>query len=126
MSSKYVNETGPGYLGIIKLSSYSLEIPFGAWPDYEWRTEDDLWVVDDDRGLAVVDEEPDEAFAKAHVSVVNVGPGVCVPARAVRNLLEVDAGCDVRIYRRDAGGMLVVPASPDPMLASDGGERNGE
>jgi len=126
MSSKYVNDTGPGYLGIIKLAHYSLEIPFGAWPDYDWRTDDDLWVVDDDRGLGIVDKEPDDPITEARVKVVNVGPGVCVPARAVRNLLEVEAGSDVRIYQRDAGGMLVVPASPDPMLAADGGGNDDE
>jgi len=126
MSSKYTNETGPGYLGIIKLTHYSLEIPFGVWPDYDWRTDDDLWVVKNDNGLGIVDEEPENPISNARVKVVNVGPGVCVPARAVREQLDVSPGSDVRIYRRDCGGMLVVPADPDPMLATDGGTPHHE
>jgi len=122
--SKYVNETGDGYLGIIKPTQYSISIPFGMWDGYDWETDDKLWIEDDDRGLAIVEQEPDEPVAKSWVKVVGPSPNVKVPARAVRKLLPISPGEDVRIYRRDDGAMLVVPADPDPLISKDGGSND--
>jgi hypothetical protein len=119
--SKYVNETGEGYLGIVRLGGYSLNISIGAWTNYDWRKGDDLWVVDDGPGLSIVDEEPDDPLGQARAFKYNVGAGVKVSARLVRQTLDIPPSVDVRIYRRDDGGMRVVPAHPDPMLATDGG-----
>lgn len=120
--SKYVNETGEGYLGIIKLSDYHLSIPFGAWPEYQWEIGDDLWAIDQEDGFAIVDEEPDEdPLGMPYVKIVSVGPCVKVPTKVARGNVDVPPHADIRIYRHESGGMHIVPADPDPMLVTDGG-----
>lgn len=123
--SKYTNPTGPGYLGIYKLSDGSGQIPIGVWEQIPWRSDDDLWIIEEQlhgqQVIAVVDEEPDEAICTTEAKKVTVGTSVKIPRRAIEQMDPVPNE-EIRVYERDQGGFWVVPRTPDPMLATDGGE----
>ncbi len=116
---KYINPTGEGYLGVYKLSHYSLGIPFGAWPEYTWRVDDDVHVTDADVGIAIVDEKPDDLLGMADVQLTGQGPVLRIPTKAIRRHVSVPPHGDVRVYRYGNGGMQVVPATADPFVDGD-------
>lgn len=120
--SKYINPTAEGYLGVYKLSRYSLEIPFGAWTQYNWRIGDDIRCVPESQGFAIVDTQPADYITTATIRVSSVGPCIRVPPTVVRQTIDIPPHADVRVYEHDSGGMHVVQADPDPMLVTDGGE----
>lgn len=125
--SKYVNETGDGYLGIWASSRWTVKINIGTFDHIDWRSDDDVWVVDADQGIAVVDEPPAETvtkadgyLTKANVTRTAVGRAVKVPARALRQLEGFAPDQDLRGYRRDGHDLVLVPAQHDPFVEEGG------
>jgi hypothetical protein len=120
-SSKYTNPTGPGYLGIWTTHRWSVTICVGTLDQIEWQPGDQVYVIDDDHGIAVVDSEPDEYLDEVTVKRKGAAVAIGVPSNAMRELDGFEAGDDVRAYDRSAGGIRIVPADNDPMLVTDGG-----
>lgn len=121
--SQYVNPTGDGYLGVWGTSSWSAEISIGTYEHITWRSDDDVYVVDDPNGIALVDEPPETTvslaegyLARARVRKATVGTSVQVPSRGLRELEGFEPGDDIRGYDRDGGGIVLVPATADPFV----------
>lgn len=122
----HVNETGEGYLGVVRLDGYHCKVAVTTLP-FQWAAGDEPLVVDDSNGLAVVDDS-DGGDGLDHARVRAGDPGndrLHVPARIVRKSLDVPPRADVRLYERD-GRLRIVPADPDPMLVTDGGKTYGQ
>lgn len=121
MSSKYVVPTGPGYQGRYSLADYSLKISIGVNTCVDWTSADTVYCREDPTGGLAIVEDPHAGryISQADVRKEGVGTVVQVPARAVRELAVSSKG-DVRVYARDEGGLLVVPAENDPMVSAEG------
>lgn len=119
--SKYVNETGDGYLGVGAVSeSRSVGFGVGMFP-VEWDGNTVVWAIREEPGVAIVEAEPDEYLAQYNVSKGwrnSPGPSLSLGGR-VLDALDVEAGDDVRAYEREEGGLLLVPADPDPFVEGD-------
>lgn len=115
MSNPYVVPTGPGYLGIAKVSGGSCGFGVGML-QFE-RDDTRVWAAEEPPGVAIVDEEPAETIAEYNLSHTPSGPGhsLTVGSQAL-SCLDVENGDDVRLYERDGGGVVLVPANPDPFL----------
>lgn len=129
MSSKYTVETGPGYLGVWKADRYRAEISIGTYEDLPWRSDDHVVAVDHPDGIAVVEASHVDAVEGERITDLSVhkntvGTNVSLPARVGRLIDGLEPDGDVRGYRLDTEGFVVVAADDDPMLdrGDDGGE----
>lgn len=117
--SKYVRETGAGYLGVHRVGTQSLEIHLGQAP-VTWPANTEVPAVATDRGVALLppDADPSEPITEIRITTrASSGPYLTVKA-AVCNALSVTSGDDVRLYERpDGPGLLLVPAATDPLCA---------
>lgn len=113
MSSKYVVETGEGYVGIFRARRWTIRVnvsPIDPAPDssvYAIAAGDrQVHITTDSDAGAVLDERTatDTGFVEFGLPVADH--------------LEVDDGDDVRLYE-DGTGLLAVPASDDPRLQTD-------
>lgn len=118
MSNPYVIETGPGYLGVSKISGGSCGFGVGMLP-FE-RVDTRVWTAEEPPGVAIVDEEPSNPIAEYNLSHTPSGPGhsLTVGSRSLSRI-DVEDGDDVRLYERDGGGVVLVPADPDPFVQDD-------
>lgn len=117
--SKYVRETGAGYLGVHRVGTQSLEIHLGQAP-VAWSADTEVPAVATEQGVALLppDAEPAEPITEIRITTrASSGPYLTVKA-AVCNVLGVTPGDDVRLYERpDGSGLLLVPAAADPLCA---------
>ena len=114
MASKYVVETGPGYLGVYRTFSNSVAISYGAWPQINWRSDTHNVVAVDAEGIpgyqlvATCDLEDEDLVCD------------CLVPKVLEALDGFEPGEEIRVYDYDDGrGLTVVPADPDPMLSED-------
>lgn len=120
----YVIPTGPGYLGVASVgSSRTAAFGVGMWP-VDWNGDTEVYAVSEPPGIAVFESEhrPPEFVAIYGVSKGwrnSPGPTLTISGAALE-LLGVEHGDDVRAYRRDAGGAVLVAAADDPFLEGDG------
>lgn len=122
--SKYVNPTGPGYQGVAKVGDpLAVQLSVGMY-DVEWDGNTEVYAVIEHPGIALFasDHRPPEFIRTLDVTVPmgSEGPKVGLPGSVLAQL-DVDPGDDVRVYRRELGGLYVVPADPDPFLEADDG-----
>lgn len=121
---EYVNPTGPGYQGIARVTErLSTTLSVGMF-DVGWDGTTEVYAVVEEPGIALfeADHRPPEFIKTLDVTVPSgsLGPKIGL-SRPVLAPLDVDVGDDVRIYRRELGGLYVVPAEPDPFLEDDDG-----
>lgn len=116
---KYVNPTGPGYLGTYTDTGRSVSVPIGAWEDITWTSDDQLWAVLEElnrsKVVAIVDEEPSDSLCEANVQEKGKGTQVIVTTKMLDSMYPT-CGNEIRLYRRAAGGIYVVPRQNDPTL----------
>lgn len=116
----YVVPTGPGYLGVATVGAgYTAAFGVGMWP-VDWRGGTEVYAVVEPPGIALFasDHRPAEFITTYKVSKGwrnSPGPTLSI-AGAALEVLGVEQGDDVRAYRRDGGGVLLVRAADDPFL----------
>lgn len=115
--SKYVNPTGPGYAGTYGVRHASIPINLGML-DVDWDFTEPVFATSVADGIALVQGEVDAigcgmALNRSRDPVLSIHSKAC-------SALGVGEGDDVRVYQREAGGLLLVDADDDPRV---GGER---
>jgi len=120
----YVVATGEGYLGRYSVTpDRTVTLGHGVCEHLGWGPGEPIYFRTVAEGVAIVQEQPDSYL---------VGHATTDPATAQHRInvrtaaleeLGVAAGDDVRVYERDAGGVVLVPADDDPRVATDGGVR---
>lgn len=122
MTSKYVVETGDGYVGIYAVGSDGVDIGGPALRPIGLEVGDQTYVVDGEdrieihRDRSTVEGEPTVSY---QVSKHSGHMTVCLRPHAITPL-DVEPGDDVRVYDRD-DRLVVVRADDDPFV-DDGGE----
>lgn len=110
--SKYVNPTGEGYVSTHTVRHCSVSISVGML-DLDWTPQDRVYAFETAEGVALVTEKPADVLAKTQVAdecrMVHLPQAVC-------EALAVSKNDDVRVYQRDAGGLLLVDADDDPRV----------
>lgn len=117
----YTVPTGDGYLGVWQAHRFHVEISIGTFPEFDWTENDDVYAIDvDGPGLAIVRHNgpgrPEGFLDEAPVRHSSCGTSIGVTAKALRQLDGLENGADVRAYKRDEGGMTLVPAREDPFV----------
>lgn len=117
--SKYVRDTGPGYLGRHSISDGTAQITISG-SDLPWEDGDYVHAIRPDTGIALVRTLPDHLESLGRYRVCeDWGLFVTISGRPLRELGLRD-GEDVRVYERAGQGLLVVPAEADPTLDGKG------
>lgn len=122
--SNYVNPTGPGYQGVHVVSAgYGVTLSVGMF-DVDWQDGTEVYVVFEDDGVALFasDRAPPSYVRMLSVSKAAgaQGPSLTLSGTDLAPL-EVDPGDDVRVYKREAGGLLLVARADDPFVEVDDG-----
>lgn len=125
--SKYINPTAPGYQGVYRVSK-DVQISLGTLP-VDWEVDQTVYVIEDGPGVSVVAKEPASPLKTVSIKPGNTSSGGrqwgTILRFRIQEFIDVDEGDDIRAYKRTAGGLRLVPANPDPLLVTDGGESDG-
>ena len=112
--SEYVNPTGEGYQGTYAVRSDTVRVPI-AMIDVDWQPTRPVFATRVPDGVALAQSRPEEMLGRPIVLDRAQDDVISVPAAACR-ALGVDRGDDVRVYLRDADGLLLVDADDDPRV----------
>lgn len=124
---KYTVPTGDGYMGVWKTSAWSASVAIGTYQWVDWISTDDVFAIEQDvdgfSAIAIVEDPPDDTvslaegyLAKCNVKKTTTGTSVQVPGRALRKLEGFEPGMDIRAYKREEGGLTIVPKEGDPFV----------
>lgn len=116
--SKYVIETGPGYCSVSAVSTGpSLSFGIATVPvDWDENTIVRAWPEGETVALDALKEPRDDEISSFHpYHSGGNGLKLNVSQRTVEHL-DARKGDDVRLYRREAGGLCLVRADSDPFL----------
>lgn len=114
---KYTVPTGDGYQGVATVGiSRSVNFGVGMF-DVDWRGGDRVFAIQEDVGVRLTPNmnRREESFAVYTVSKSSVGPSISVAGRALE-VLGAAAGDDVRAYKRDDDGLILVRSKDDPFV----------
>lgn len=112
--SKHVNPTGEGYAGTYSVRHATIGLSLGMI-DHGWTGDEPVYAVRVDDGLALVQDEPADPVGHAMLYTPGQCPPISIHSKACA-ALGVKQGDDVRVYQRDAGGLLLVDADDDPRV----------
>ena len=83
--SKYVIPTGDGYMGVWKVHDHhQLRVAVGVYEGLPWKDETEVWIVETEHGVALVDEYPDDSIGTAPVYQYGAGVAVRIPPNVIR------------------------------------------